>query len=415
MKIAVIGTGISGMLAAYLLHDEHEITVFEANDYIGGHTNTIDVKTENGTFPVDTGFIVFNQKTYPNFVKLLRRLNVPWQESKMSFSVHCEKTGIEYSPTSLSTLFAQRRNILRPWFFNMIREVFAFRKHLANMAELDENITLEHYLREENYSRKFADYFVIPMGAAIWSAEPEGFKDFPACMFARFFLNHGFLNVYDQPQWLVIKGGSREYANALTSSFGERIRTGCRIKEVARFGDRVEVTDERGNSSSYDHVIIATHSDQALEMLSDPTEAESEVLGSIPYQKNEAVLHTDISLLPDRRRIWSSWNYLIPSEVNANVAVTYDMNILQTLEAGCEFCVTLNQRQRIDASKIVQILEYCHPAYRPCALGAQKRYREISGLNRTHYCGAYWGNGFHEDGVNSALAACEFFGKSLDE
>jgi predicted NAD/FAD-binding protein len=413
MKIAVIGAGISGMLAAYLLHDEHDITVFEANDYIGGHTNTINVPIGDRTYAVDTGFIVFNQKTYPNFVKLIQRLKVPWQKSNMSFSVHCEKTGFEYSPTSLSTLFAQRRNILLPWFWNMIREVFAFKKQLIRMAELSENVTLDDYLKEKRYSKKFTDYFIIPMGAAIWSADPEGFKDFPACMFARFFLNHGFLNVYDQPQWLVIQGGSREYVRALTESFRDCIHTNCRVSKVIRLSDHVEIKNSGGNSERFDHVIIATHSDQALKMLADPTEAEKEVLGSIPYQKNEVVLHTDISMLPDRRQIWSSWNYLIPSEERAKVAVTYDMNILQSLEAECELCVTLNQKQKIDTSKIVKILEYSHPAYQARAVSAQHRYREISGMNRTHYCGAYWGNSFHEDGVNSALAACEFFGESL--
>jgi predicted NAD/FAD-binding protein len=371
------------------------------------------VSVGDGTYSVDTGFIVFNQKTYPNFVKLLKRLNVPWQKSKMSFSVHCEKTSFEYSPTSLSTLFAQRRNILLPWFWNMIREVFAFKKQLIRMAELSANITLDDYLKDKSYSKKFTDYFIIPMGAAIWSADPTSFKDFPACMFARFFLNHGFLNVYDQPEWLVIQGGSREYVKALTASFGDRIYTNCRVSKVIRLSDHVEVTNGGGNSKRFDHVIIATHSNQALKMLADPTEAENEVLGSIPYQKNEVVLHTDIAMLPDRRRIWSSWNYFIPSETKAKVAVTYDMNILQTLGSESEFCVTLNQKRKIEASKIVKTLEYEHPFYQSRSVSAQKRYRELSGINRTHYCGAYWGNGFHEDGVKSALAACKFFGKSL--
>ena len=281
------------------------------------------------------------------------------------------------------------------------------------MAELDENITLDSYLSDNRYSKKFTDYFIIPMGAAIWSADPKNFKDFPACMFARFFLNHGFLNVHDQPQWLVIQGGSREYVKALTESFRDRIKINCCINQIKRFSDHIEVADCNDNLTHFDHVIIATHSNQALKMLADPTEAEKEVLGSIPYQKNEVVLHTDISMLPERRKIWSSWNYLIPSEVRAKVAVTYDMNVLQSLESESEFCVTLNQKQNIDASKVKIILEYSHPVYQPCTVSAQQRYGEISGVNRTHYCGAYWGNGFHEDGVNSALAVCNFFGKSL--
>ncbi|MCU0915775.1 MAG: FAD-dependent oxidoreductase [Planctomycetes bacterium] len=415
MRIAVIGSGISGMTAAYLLHRDHQITVFEANDYIGGHTHTVDVSPGGKTYPVDTGFIVFNERTYPNFVRLLRRLGVPWQKSNMSFSVHCERTELEYCPSSLDRLFAQRRNLLRPGFWRMVREVFAYRRQLPQIAELPVTVTLGDYLRGEGYSRMFREYFIIPMGAAIWSAAPRRFEAMPACMFARFFANHGFLNVRDQPQWLVIQGGSQEYARVLTAPFRDRIRLDCPVRSIRRLPDSVEVEAADGRPERFDHLIVATHSDQALRLLADPTENEREILGAISYQENQVVLHTDESVLPRRRKVWASWNYRIPRETREGASVTYDMNILQGLDAAWEFCVTLNPTERIDPEKVLRHMAYAHPVFNPQALAAQRRHAEISGVNRTHYCGAYWANGFHEDGVNSALTVCGYFGKDLSD
>lgn len=415
MRIAVIGTGISGMTTAYLLHGAHDITVFEADDYIGGHTHTVDVAVDRKSYPVDTGFIVFNERTYPNFVRLLQRLGVPWQNSNMSFSVCCERTHLEYSPSSLDRLFAQRRNLLRPSFWWMVREIFSFRRRLSAMAALPATVTLGEYLREKGYSQSFRDYFIIPMGAAIWSAEPHRFEEMPACMFARFFSNHGFLNVRDQPQWLVIQGGSREYTRVLTASFRDRVRLTCPVRSVRRLADGVEVEAVDGRSERFDHVIVATHSDQALRLLADPTEKEREILGAISYQENQVVLHTDESVLPRRRRVWASWNYRIPRGPQDALTVTYDMNILQGLDAECEFCVTLNPTDKIDPERVLRHMVYSHPVYTPPALEAQRHHGEISGVNRIHYCGAYWGNGFHEDGVNSALAVCKYFGRGLDD
>jgi predicted NAD/FAD-binding protein len=415
MRIAVIGSGISGMVVAHLLHRDHDATVYEANDYIGGHTHTVDVSVDGKTLPVDTGFIVFNERTYPNFVKLLRMLKVPWQDSNMSFSVHCEKTGLEYSPSSFGALFAQRRNLLRPSFWRMMWEIFIFRRQLLETAELPETVTLDQHLREQGYSRAFREHFIIPMGAAIWSSEPRRFEAMPVCMFARFFANHGFLNVRDQPQWLVIKGGSREYAKVLTTPFQDRIRLNCPVRSVRRLSDTVEIEGPDAQPERFDHVVIAVHSDQALRLLSDPMEKERELLGAIPYQDNQVVLHTDMSVLPKRRKVWASWNYRIPREPQETATLTYDMNILQSLKADQEFCVTLNPTQRIDAEKTVRQLVYAHPMYTPQVLAAQQRHDEISGVNRTHYCGAYWGNGFHEDGVNSALAVCRYFDKGLGD
>ncbi|UCG56788.1 MAG: FAD-dependent oxidoreductase [Phycisphaerales bacterium] len=415
MRIAIIGSGISGMVAAYLLHREHDVTVFEANDYVGGHTRTIDVTLDGKTLPVDTGFIVFNQATYPNFVKLLRKLDVPWQDSDMSFSVHCDRTGIEYCPSSFGRFFAQWRNLLRLGFWRMIREIFAFRRQLLQMAELPETVTLGQHLDKLGYSRQFREYFLIPMGAAIWSAEPNRFESMPACMFARFFANHGFLNVRDQPQWLVVKSGSREYAKVLTASLRDRIRLNCPVRSIRRLSEAVRVEPTGAQAELFDHVIVATHSDQALRLLSAPTAREKEILGALPYQENQVALHTDEGLLPQRRKVWASWNYRIPREGQHAVAVTYDMNILQNLDADAEICVTLNQTDKIDPRKVLRRMLYSHPVYTPEALVAQRRRAEISGVNRTHYCGAYWGNGFHEDGVNSALAVCKHFGRGLSD
>ena len=415
MRIAIIGTGISGMTAAYLLHGAHDVTVFEADDYIGGHTHTVDVAAEGTTYSVDTGFIVFNERTYPNFLRLLRKLGVSWQNSNMSFSVRCERTQLEYSPSSLDRLFAQRGNLIRPAFWRMVWEIFAFRRHLSDTAGLPETVTLGEHLRQKGYSRMFREYFIVPMGAAIWSAEPCRFENMPACMFARFFANHGFLNVHDQPQWLVVQGGSRQYAEALTAPFHERIRLNCPVRSVRRFPDGVEVEVPGVPTERFDHVIVATHSDQALRLLADPTEDERQILGAIPYQDNQVVLHTDSAILPRRRKVWASWNYRIPPTPQDTVVVTYDMNILQSLDADREFCVTLNPSGDIDAKKVLRRMVYSHPVYTPRAMAAQRRHGQISGVNRTHYCGAYWGNGFHEDGVNSALAVCRYFGRGLDD
>jgi len=415
MRIAIVGTGISGMTAAYLLHGAHDITVFEAGDYIGGHTHTVDVPVEGRTCPVDTGFIVFNERTYPNFVRLLNKLGVRWQKSNMSFSVRSERTQLEYCPSSLDRLFAQRRNLLRPGFLRMVWEIFAFRRHLPDTARLPETVTLGEHLRQKGYSRMFRESFIVPMGAAIWSAEPHRFEDMPACMFARFFANHGFLNVRDQPQWLVIQGGSCQYAKALTAPFRGRIRLNCPVRSVRRLLDSVEVESPVVGAECFDHVIVATHSDQALGLLADATEDEREILGAISYQDNDVVLHTDSAILPRRRKVWASWNYRIPATVQDGVVVTYDMNILQSLDVGREFCVTLNPSGDIDPHKVLRRMVYSHPVYTPKALDAQRRHGRISGVNRTHFCGAYWGNGFHEDGVNSALAVCRHFGRGLDD
>ena len=414
MRIAIIGAGISGMVAAYLLCREHEIVVYEAKDYVGGHTHTIDVDVEGRRYPVDTGFIVFNERTYPNFIKLLRQLGVSWQPSKMSFSVRCGKTGLEYSPTSPNALFAQRRNLFRPAFVRMILEIFRFRKASEDLIKSrDDEMTLGAYLQTKGYSKWFRQYFIIPMGSAIWSTDPTLFHDFPARYFATFFHNHGFLQVRNQPQWLVIQGGSKQYVEKLIDPFRDRIHLQCPVQSISRRKTHVEVRLHDGDIDHFDQCIIAAHSNQALSMIADPTDTERAVLSAIPYQENLTVLHTDSSMMPRHRSCWAGWNSFIPKESRHAVMLTYNMNILQSLQAPLDFCVTLNQEYIIDPGKIIQKTTYHHPVYTSRGRAAQKRFREISGKNRIHFCGAYWGYGFHEDGVKSALAVCESFGKSL--
>jgi len=414
MRIAIIGTGISGMTSAYLLSEDHEIVVYEANNYVGGHTNTVDVSLNGQQYAVDTGFIVFNEKTYPNFVTLMKRLGVDWQNSRMSFSVQCEKTGLEFSPSTLNSLFIQRRNLVRPSFYRMLWDVVRFKRDSEALLESDDyKMTLAAFLTGKEYSQSFVQHFIIPMGEAVWSADPMKFNEFPARYFAQFFKNHGFLNVKDQPQWLTVKGRSRQYIEPITKPYADQIRSNCPVASVRRHADFVEVHPQNQPAEKFDQVVIATHSDQALSMLDDPTNAEQTILGAIPYQENEAVLHCDESLLPSKKAAWASWNYHIPKEDTGRVAVTYDMNILQSIAAPEEFCVSLNLAKAIDPVKIHRKFVYHHPVYNPESLTARQNHDQINGINRTYFAGAYWGYGFHEDGVRSALEVCRYFGKTL--
>jgi len=414
MNVAVVGAGISGLVAAHLLSREHAVTVFEAEGRIGGHTHTVDVEADGRRYAVDTGFIVFNEETYPNFLALLGRLGVASIPSTMGFGVKCERTGVEYSPSSIDRMFAQRRNVLRPSFWRMVRDILRFRREAPGIlhGECGET-TLGAYLSKAGYSREFTDRFLVPMGASIWSADPERFLEFPVRAFVRFFENHRFLSLQGQPVWRVIRGGSREYLEPLVRPFRDRVRPNAPVESVRRFGDHVEVTSRGSAGERFDQVVIAAHSDQALRMLADPSEAEREILSAIPYQGNRVVLHTDTSLLPARRKAWAAWNYLVPRERQGSPAVTYNMNILHGLSAPVEFLVTLNCDERIDPAKVLRKMTYHHPVYTPAAFAAQARNGEISGVRRTWYCGAYWGWGFHEDGVSSALAVCSRLGLSF--
>jgi predicted NAD/FAD-binding protein len=416
MKIAVIGTGIAGNVAAYKLATDHDVTVFEARDYIGGHTNTHDITVNGRNYAVDTGFIVFNYRTYPQFTQLLKEMNVEVQATNMSFSVKHEGTGLEYNGNTINSLFAQRRNLFRPSFLRMVRDILRFnREAVQTLEHEDTELPLGEYLNKYRYGEEFKNHYIIPMGAAIWSTDPELMQTFPARFFIRFFHNHGLLSVNDRPVWHVIKGGSRNYLEPLIRQYKDKIRLGTPVKTIRRYPAHVEIETEKHGLEHFDAVFIATHTNEALRMLDIATAAETEVLGAIPYQKNEAVLHTDTGLLPERRLAWAAWNYHILKNRHDRVALTYNMNILQGINAPETFNVTLNNSDAIDPDKIIKTITYEHPLFTPQSVTAQARHAEINGTNRTWYCGAYWRNGFHEDGVVSALDAVEHFNETIYE
>jgi uncharacterized protein len=414
MRIAIVGAGIAGLTCAHLLHPRHEITVFEAEDRPGGHTRTIDVETKRDLHRVDTGFIVFNDRNYPGFERLLERLGVATQPSTMSFSVSDERGQFEYNGASTNGLFARRSSLLRPSFHRMVRDLLRFNREAPGLIGLNgSGPTLLDFLDEGGYSREFVERLIVPQASAVWSTDPRDLRRFPASLLAEFFDNHGMFGFAGRPNWRAVSGGSSRYVERLTAPMRGRLRLSTPVARVERFADRVEVTPERGAPESYDEVIVAAHSDQALAMVADPSAAEAEVLGAIPYQPNEVVLHTDASLLPRRRRAWASWNFHLQDEPAERTTVTYHMNRLQSLEAEADYCVTLNRTAAIDPERVIGVGEFAHPIFTHAALAAQRRWGEISGVRRTHYCGAYWGYGFHEDGVRSALRVCERFGATL--
>jgi predicted NAD/FAD-binding protein len=412
MKVAIIGSGISGLVAAWRLHARHDLTVFEANDYIGGHAHTVNVESAGERHAVDTGFIVYNDRTYPQFVRLLGEWGVQTKPTSMSFSVHDERTGLEYNGNSLNSLFAQRRNLIRPRFYRMLADIIRFNRDARRLARtaVDDEHTVGEFLTRGRYSRTFAEHYLLPMGAAIWSCPMGTFAEFPIRFIAEFYDNHGLLDLTNRPVWRVIDGGSKRYVERATAGFRDRIRLRTPIARVRREADSVEVTPAAGETESFDHVIFACHSDQALRILgSDATPTEREILSAFPYQKNVAVLHTDTSLLPDRRSVWASWNYRVTADGVAapTASVTYNMSALQGLPTRQTFCVTLNDEARIAPSAVRGRFEYDHPIFTVRRAAMQARHRELIDFRRTSFCGAYWGNGFHEDGVASALAVVE--------
>ena len=410
MKIAIVGTGIAGNVVAHRLAHEHDITVFEANNYIGGHSNTITVPTDDGEVNLDTGFLVFNDRTYPNFTKLLDELGVESRESTMSFSVQCPRSGLEYNGSTLNSLFARRSNLLRPSFYRMIRDILRFNTESPSLLQTSNlELSLAEYLQRGGYSQEFIRQYLIPMGAAIWSAEPEVMEEMPATFFVRFFSNHGLLSIKDRPVWRVIRGGSRAYVERLVAGHRDRVRLNTPVTSITRRPDKVIVHTRDMAPESFDCVFLACHSDQALRMLNDPLASEREILGAIPYQPNEALLHTDASLMPRRKLAWAAWNYRIPETENPRVAVTYHLNRLQGLDCSTQYFVTLNSGEHIRQDAVLRKIVYEHPVFTAGSVAAQHRHREINGLNRTYYCGAYWRNGFHEDGVASAISALEHF------
>ncbi|HEY0963642.1 MAG TPA: FAD-dependent oxidoreductase [Pseudomonadales bacterium] len=410
MKIAVIGSGIAGMSAAYYLADYHDITLYESSVRLGGHTATLDVQDSDGTpLAIDTGFIVYNDRTYPLFIEMLDKLGIETRPTRMSFSVSDAQSGLEYAGSSLDTLFAQRRNIASPRFWRLVQDILRFNREVETDIDADPAIaagTLGDYLRHYRYSREFREYYLVPMGAAIWSSNHEVIEGFQLGFFVRFFRNHGLLQLKDRPQWRTIAGGSRSYIAPLTASYRDNIRLATPVRQVRRNvwhrGMPQVCVTTKHHHEYYDQVIFACHSDQALLMLADATPAEKSVLGAIPYTRNEVVLHTDSSLLPRNRRTWSSWNVGLGNGIADKPVLTYNMNILQGLRSPQTWCVTLNHTGAIREEHVHAVCHYEHPLFSLAGIAAQQRWIEINGVLDTWYCGAYWRNGFHEDGVWSA-------------
>lgn len=405
MKIAIVGTGISGLAAAAALHGRHQLTVFEAGKRLGGHADTCTVGTADGPLAIDTGFIVYNRRNYPGFSALLESLAVDTQPSEMSFSVSCRQTGLEYAGTSLNGLFAQRRNLANPKFLAMLRQILRFNRSASrDLANADWNLSLADYLNQAGYTGWFKTHYLIPMAAAIWSSPPATVTQFPARLFVQFFDNHGLLTVNDQPQWRTVVGGSEKYVEKLAAPFRSSIRTNCAVGRIARRGDGVWVSSAAGEER-FDQIVVACHSDQALALLADASTTERAILGALHYESNHATLHTDTSLLPASRRAQAAWNYRIEDGRTGFAQVTYNMNVLQNLRSEKTYCVTLNGEDLVADEHRLQSVVYQHPLYTAHSDAARRRRHEINGLNRTWYCGAYWGYGFHEDGFQSGMDA----------
>ena len=415
MKIAIIGAGISGLGCAHQLHAQgHRISVFEAGSRIGGHTATYDVKLGTKRYAIDTGFIVYNERTYPNFIALLDKLGVASKVTEMGFSVSCGTTGLEYAGKNIDALFAQRSNFLSPRFVNMVREILHFNRHAVRDLEsgqLSTAETLGEYLQRKGYSDYFSRHYLLAMTSAIWSADFNDAKNFPVEFFVRFFRNHGLLQVANRPQWRVVEGGSREYLAPLCQPFEKHIYTNMGVTSITRQNNRgVALRFKDGSEQRFDEVVIATHSDQALALLSDASPDEKSILGALPYKDNDVVLHTDDRLLPANRKTWSSWNYRLKPGSDRAI-VTYNMNILQGINAPETFCVTLNDTDSINPQRILGRFNYAHPQFTISGIAAQARWSEINGVNNTWFCGAYWHNGFHEDGLSSGLRVAENIGQ----
>ncbi|MGD0944660.1 MAG: FAD-dependent oxidoreductase [Acidimicrobiales bacterium] len=413
MRIAIIGSGVSGLVCAHLLRSRHDVVLYEADDRPGGHSHTHTVELPDATVEVDTGFLVYNERTYPLFCKLLDRLGVTSQPSDMSFSVADRRTGLEWRGSSPSTVFAQRSNLARPAFWQMLADVGRFNRLATGLLEdpPGDDVTLEDVLSSRRFSTGFREWYLVPLGSSIWSAGPKTFTQIPAVTFARFFARHGLLRLRDQPRWRTITGGSRRYVEAILRPLRAegRLRLGAPVDKIRRESGSVELVGRAG-IESFDHVVVATHSDQALSLLSDADRAERAILGAIGYQQNRASLHTDARMLPRNRRAWASWNYHRLEAETDRATLTYHLNQLQGIASTTPVLVSLNRDDAIDPALVLSRMDYAHPVLNAAAVAAQRRHGEINGSRRTWFCGAYWGYGFHEDGVASAVETCRALG-----
>ncbi len=418
LKIAVVGSGVAGLTAAYILQRQHEVTFFEKNGYVGGHTHTIviDNGPDKGT-PVDTGFIVLNDRTYPTFKNFLNQLNVPVRNSDMSFSYYDEKTGLQYAGTNINGLFAKRSNIWRPSFYQMLWDITRFNREVLRDLKMDKlnDTTLGMYLADGNYSKEFIQDYVIPIGAAIWSTSLMEMMDFPAATLGRFFHNQGLFHFKNRPQWQTVEGGSHSYVKAFLKIFKGKILLNSPVEQIKRKPDRVMIQTRDNQEHFFDKVILASHADESLGFLADPSEEEQRLLSPWKYQKNNTVLHTDTDVMPPLKRAWASWNYIREKETTKiqPVSVTYHMNRLQGLTTRTDYFVTLNRMRPIPEKYILKEFFYMHPTYTQDAIATQKELPKLNGVNNTYFCGSYFGYGLHEDAVKSGVAVAQCFGLDL--
>lgn len=409
MRIAIVGSGISGLTAAYLLHKQHEVHVFEKENWIGGHTHTLEVMEGQNKLAIDTGFIVFNNKTYPMFTRLLDRLSIEKQKSSMSFSVKNTLNGLEYNGTSLNGLFAQRKNVFNLQFLKMLNSIIKLNKHAKNITKGSSDQLLSDFIQEYAIDEYTVNNYLLPMCCAIWSSEREKMLTTPVQFIVNFLDNHGMLNINDRPQWYVVKGGSNQYVHALMRLEGVRFNLEQAVTKVLRDQSKVKLETTNG-TDEFDAVIMATHANDTLALLANPHQQETDVLSCFPYQNNHVILHTDCSVLPTNKRAWAAWNYYLDEQAENSCRLSYNMNILQSLNAEKTYCVSVNQADLIDQSKIIAEFNYAHPVYTKQGFAAHKQQLSISGKDNIYFCGAYWRNGFHEDGVQSALHISDMLG-----
>ena len=410
MKVAVIGSGISGLSAAHYLSKNFKVDLFEKNDHFGGHSHTLDINVENNIIPVDIGFIVFNFQTYPNFINFLNDNNVEIEKSNMSFSVSVKGTNIEYCGKGILGIFSNKKNLLNFNFFKMFFEIIKFYKKSNNLKNIEENLKLDDFLKSEGMSEYFINYHIVPMVSAIWSMPPYEAKQMPLTFFLKFFQNHGLFNLKKRPQWYTIKNRSRTYVNKILKTISGEYYKNYLINKISRHPNGVQVFYGGKNEFfDYDKVVIATHADEALSLISEPTKDEKDILSNFKYKKNYAIIHTDETVMPNNKKAWSSWNSSVNKDNNSQTSITYWLNLLQNLNTKKNFFLSLNPFYKIEKNKIIKEINFTHPYYDKAALDNQKRLKYIQNKNNTLYCGSYFGYGFHEDGIKSSIEIIKYF------